>query len=145
MCSLKVCCSLRRRLMVIRTVELSSRCLILCRTATSLLLLGGDNAKTVPSLKYRTSRQIRVLFFVLTQSAIYLQLASWRNSCDVSLLPHDLTLRVLVKYHDKYGDLVIPRRFTVELPKFSCSVWFSTVLALDILLWLLLSRNVLRE
>jgi len=74
-----------------------------------------------------------------------LQLASWRNSCDVSLLPHDLTLRVLVKYHDKYGDLVIPRRFTVELPKFSCSVWFSTVLALDILLWLLLSRNVLRE
>ena len=46
---------------------------------------------------------------------------SWWNSCDVSNLPYDSTIRVLVKYHEKYGDLVIPRTFIVphsnEWPK----------------------------
>jgi len=46
---------------------------------------------------------------------------AWWNSCDVSNLPYDSAFRVLVKYHEKYGDLVIPRRFIVpatnEWPK----------------------------
>lgn len=46
---------------------------------------------------------------------------SWWGSCDASNLPYDSAFRVLVKYHEKYGDLVIPRRFIVpatsEWPK----------------------------
>jgi len=70
------------------------------RTATSLLVLGGD-------LQYRRSRQNSIC---LQSTNIQ---PSWWTSCDVSLLPYDLTFRVLVKYHEKYGDLVIPRRFIV--------------------------------
>ena len=54
---------------------------------------------------------------------------SWWSSCDTSLLPYDSAFRVLVKYNEKYGDLVIPRRFTVPVTNEWPKEWHGVKLA----------------
>ena len=54
---------------------------------------------------------------------------SWWKSCDVSNLPYDSNTRVLVKYHEKYGDLVIPRGFIVPATKDWPREWHGVKLA----------------
>eukprot|EP00986_Skeletonema_menzelii_P007646 scaffold3016_cov146-Skeletonema_menzelii.AAC.2 len=54
---------------------------------------------------------------------------SWWGSCDASNLPYDSAFRVLVKYHEKYGDLVIPRRFIVPATNEWPTEWHGVKLA----------------